>query len=223
MTAPKTAPTSDRASRYDPFVAKIIQICRTEPRRRSELRRGLRLPPEKAVTMHAVVAPWLPDPNKREEERAYYTVAAMIAAQPRKARDPEATEETTIDGPTDLADAALSAGAAQQKPPNGRLNLGRSLAEAARRASSGQDRGIAEETAEKRLHLLVRQDLDGIHRQLPGVVGHLRALNVRVDWAQLMADLASWPRGRDRTTKEWLQTFYRTLHPQPSEENQQHV
>jgi CRISPR system Cascade subunit CasB len=217
MTAPVPAAlTRDRAARYDPFVGRILDVCRAEPRRRSELRRGLRLPPERAATMHAVVAPWLPDRRDRASERAYYTVAAMIAAQPRDARDPAQTDPADPAG-GEPAEATPPSGAASLAYPGRRPNLGWSLAEAVRRDRQG--RRIASETAEKRLHLLVRQNLDGVHRQLPGVVGHLRALNVTVDWAQLMSDLARWTGSRDQVTKAWLQTFYRTLTIPTTEES----
>jgi CRISPR system Cascade subunit CasB len=65
-------------------------------------------------------------------------------------------------------------------------------------------------TAEKRIHLLTRQDLPGVHQHLPGVVRHLRTLEVRIDWAQLIGDLSQWSTGRDRVAKRWLQDFYRT-------------
>ncbi len=216
MTAPAPTPAQDRAARYDPFISRILNVCRTEPRRRSELRRGLRLPPEKAVTMHAVVAPWLPDRRDSASERAYYTVAAMIAAQPRDARDPTQADQTDpAAGEPPGATPPPPPGAASPAYPVRRPNLGWSLAEAARRDRQGH--GIAEETADKRLHLLVRQNLDGLHRQLPGVVRQLRALNVAVDWAQLMNDIAQWTGSRDRVTKAWLQTFYRTLTPTTEE------
>jgi CRISPR system Cascade subunit CasB len=214
MTATTAAPTWDRAARYDSFVTRIVRVCRTEPRRRSELRRGLRLPPEKAMTMHAVVAPWLPDRPTPAVERAYYTTAAMIAAQPRNAPDAEKADEAT-------AATASPSEATQPESRGRRPNLGWSLAQATHRGN-GHGRGIAQDTAEKRLHLLVRQDLDGVHRQLPGAVRHLRALNVTVDWAQLMADLAGWTDNRDRITKEWLQTFYRTLDTTPTEGEAKH-
>jgi CRISPR type I-E-associated protein CasB/Cse2 len=195
MTAP-AAPATAGLTKAEKFVDSVLELARRDPGRRAQLRRGLRLPPERAVTMHAVVAPWLDQVNRPSTERAYYVVAAMIADQTRSARDDTAREETppepAIDG--------------QQPRPPRPSNVGESLAEAVRR-----ERGLARNSAEKRLHLLVRQDLDGVHRQLPGLVRHLRTIGVPVDWVQLLRDLSRWPYDRDRVTKAWLQSFYRAL------------
>jgi CRISPR type I-E-associated protein CasB/Cse2 len=171
------------------FVEAITKLCRSDPGRRAALRRGLRRRPEQASTMHATVARWLPDNPRPAQERAFYAIAAMLAAQPPSARD-----QTTGDEPT--------------APAAGPVSLGESLARAVRRPG----RGLAEGSAEKRLHLLTRQSLDGLHRQLPGVVHHLRQLDIPIDWATLMDDLTAWPYARDRIAKRWLQNFYTTLH-----------
>jgi CRISPR system Cascade subunit CasB len=75
-------------------------------------------------------------------------------------------------------------------------------------------RGIGFDSAEKRLHLLVRQDIDGIHQQLPGLVRQVwSTTGASPDWARLLTDLASWRVKRDHITKAWLQAFYRTASP----------
>jgi CRISPR system Cascade subunit CasB len=178
------------APHVEQFVQAITKICRSDPGRRAALRRGLRRRPEQAPTMHATVARWLPDNPRPAQERAFYTVAAMLAAQPPAARGPSRDED--------------------EPAPNAsrRVSLGESLARAVRRPG----RGLAEGSAEKRLHLLTRQSLDGLHQQLPGVVRHLRQLDVAVDWVALTDDLTAWPYARDRIAKRWLQDFYTTLH-----------
>ena len=65
------ASISDPVAKYVRYVEKIDEYCRTDPGRRAQLRRGLRQTPERAVTMHAVVAPWLPDGVDAAKERAY--------------------------------------------------------------------------------------------------------------------------------------------------------
>jgi CRISPR system Cascade subunit CasB len=61
-----------------------------------------------------------------------------------------------------------------------------------------------------RLQLLARQDLNGLHRQLPRLVLHLRADLVRIDWPVLVRDLARWGRDPRQVAKEWMQSYYRT-------------
>ncbi len=46
------------------------------------LRRGLGQPPGSAVEMYRYVVPWVPDRASRQEERAYYLVAALFAYHP---------------------------------------------------------------------------------------------------------------------------------------------
>jgi CRISPR system Cascade subunit CasB len=200
MTSAEAAPARGK-SKQERFVDRIVEVSRRDAGRRAQLRRGLRLPPERAVTMHAVVAPWLEPDEPRSRERAYYAVAAMIADQTRSARS---ADDAGVEADPDTEEPA-----AQQSTPGlagSRSNLGASLAEAVRR-----DRGLAAGSAEKRLHLLVRQDLDGVHRQLPPLVRHLRTIGVPVDWPQLLDDLTAWPYRRDRITKTWLQSYYRAV------------
>jgi CRISPR type I-E-associated protein CasB/Cse2 len=184
------------APHAEQFVQAITKICRSDPGRRAALRRGLRRRPEQAPTMHATVARWLPDSPRPAQERAFYAIAAMLAAQPPSARGQISDDEE----PTPATPR--------------RVSLGESLAGAVRRPG----RALAEGSAEKRLHLLTRQSLDGLHQQLPGVVRHLRQLDIPVDWVALMNDLATWPRDRDRIAKRWLQDFYSTLHKTAPEE-----
>jgi len=134
---------------------------------------------------------WLTPDSARlgpARERAYYAVAAMIAAQARDARDQSRlTTASTV-------------------PPGG---LGVSIAV--------MDRGesVEEETPrEKELRALSRLSLDGVHRALPDLVGHLRSEQIAVDWAQLILDLSSWLYRRDEVAKRWNQDYYRTRYKQ---------
>lgn len=196
----------DKAAR---FVQHITQVCERDPGRRAALRRGLGRLPEQAYTMHAIVAPWLPDQPSRAQEYALYTVAAMIAANPA-GKQPKEPGGEAVRGPADdqLAEPDGS--------PDVRQSLGVSLGMAVRRPG----RGMNEDTAEKRLHLLVRQSLPGVHRQLPGVVRHIHTLGVAIGWPQLVVDLSRWSVARDAVAKRWLQDFYRTLHTNPSKESE---
>lgn len=194
-----TAATTPRgAARYDDFVAYIVKLCRA-PGSRAALRRGLGKSPEQAYTMHSMIAWRVPATAFPATERAYYAVAAMIAAQARDAIE-ESNDALAVPVEEPSGDGELTP----------RDSLGVSFARAVARDENDR-RAMKYETAEKRLHLLVRQSLPGLHRHLPGFVRHLRGLDVPVDWAQLIDDLSWWDRSRDRIAKRWLQDFYRTV------------
>jgi CRISPR system Cascade subunit CasB len=200
--------------KYDRFVEQIAKVCQDDPGRRAALRRGLGRPPERAYTMHATVAQWLPDRKSLAEEFAHYAVAAMIAAQAREATRQAASELAEGDQLGDDDAGADDQPARATRPA--RQSLGTSLALAVRRPGP-ERRALGQDAAEKRLHLLVRQSLPGVHRHLPGVVRHVRTLGVAVDWSQLLNDLSRWEKERDHVAKRWLQDFYRTLHTTPEE------
>jgi CRISPR type I-E-associated protein CasB/Cse2 len=84
--------------------------------------------------------------------------------------------------------------------------LGATLAEAA----AGSATNLRNDTAEARLHLLCRQEVDGLHRHLPRLITHLRTGNIPVDWPELVVDLSRWGTERDFVAKRWLQDYYRT-------------
>ncbi|MEV4251602.1 type I-E CRISPR-associated protein Cse2/CasB [Spirillospora sp. NPDC049652] len=160
------------------FVDTVHQLC-SQPGNRAALRTGLGRPLDKCKRMHQVIAARVPR-GTDDQERAYYAIAAMIAALPPHARGSVA------------------------RPGTRARNLGVCLAE-------GVGRGALRETsAEARLSLLTRQSIDGIHRHLPSTARVLADSPTAVDWAQLLLDLRSWTDHRDRITRNWLQSFYRT-------------
>lgn len=177
-----------------------------DKRRRVALRRALGRPPEHPAARgaHMVVAPVLPEEPDPALERAWYAVAAMMAAQPREARsetigedDAEAAEESDPAPSQPEADADDDA--------EERQTLGATLGRAVGRGALRGD------TIEARLHLMCRQDVEGVHRHLPRLIATLRADLVPVDWVRLAVDLARWGTDRDQVTKRWLQDYYRTL------------
>ncbi|MDG4768627.1 type I-E CRISPR-associated protein Cse2/CasB [Solwaraspora sp. WMMD406] len=193
----------------DRFVSRVTERCARDRGQRAALRRGLRRPPEQAHTMHAVVAPLLPAGVSREHEYAYYAVAAMIAGATRDRADTDTASETSgqdVDEVTEETDGPGADGG----PPT-RANLGASLAWAVCRPGTGR-RAMNRAAAEKRLHLLVRQGYPGVYQQLAGVVRYIGAVEVEVNWAQLLEDLCQWRYRRDWVAKRWLQSFYRVLH-----------
>jgi CRISPR system Cascade subunit CasB len=244
-----TTPTDDLRARAGGLVAAVHKSVEHRPGERSALRRALGRHPEDTAIRPAarrVLAPHLRDlPHHRREavERAFYAVAALIAAQPRSARDEAATADDDTDLlPGDGTDTPVPPGpggadpqpeeptpaartAAPDRAPGFDLGsaLGRSAVEGARARRSHRiepsDTDDAEPhrdaPQEKRLHLLCRQDLDGLHRHLPRVVRFLRSDRISVDWARLACDLALWgeggPQGRNRVAKQWLDGYYRTV------------
>ena len=123
-----------------------------DPGNRSALRRTLRYPPEhpQARTAHRIVARFVPRDADAATEWAFYAIAAMMAAQPRKARDNidnnEAEKET--------------------KPTSLGVSIGQAV-----------ERGVLkEDSAESRLHLLCRQQLGLPH--LPSVNFLLQCLHL---------------------------------------------
>ncbi|WP_030997677.1 type I-E CRISPR-associated protein Cse2/CasB [Streptomyces sp. NRRL F-5630] len=235
-----TAPAPTRRDVYEKYVAWIDQTCATDPGARVALRRGLRRDLNDVRGLHRIVAAWLPRGVTPEEERAYYAVAAMIADQPRHAFStagtpeteegeapadegdrPTAENEDRTDGvvvPADKNDATPVAGIPDQ-PPTGSAAIPRVAARNERRDSLGasfaravavKDGGLREDGVEKRLNLLTRQSVAGLHRHLPATVRMVRATGAGVDFAALLSDLAGWPYRAKEIQRCWLQDYYRT-------------
>lgn len=180
--------------------AAVRTLRKRDRRPQVALRRALGRAPEHpaARAAHMVVAPFLPEPRDTADERAFYAVASMIAAQPRDARD-----QTTQDDDEDEAEVTETQGEHESLG----TTLGRAVAQ---RKTEGS--AFSEATIEARLHLLCRQDIDGLHRHLPRLIARLRSDLVPVDWVRLVLDLSAWGRHRDHVSKRWLQDYYRTLH-----------
>ncbi len=173
------------------FTRWIDRRSYEDPGVRSALRRGRGRDLDAVPFMHRIVAAWLTDEQLRDPDvqRAYYTVASLIAAQRRD----------------QFAAAKSEAGTG----PETEGRYGRSLGAAFADAVAKGDAGIRESSAETRLNLLSRQSVAGLHRHLPGAVQQLRDKQVDVDWAQLLVDLSRWRRHCDAIKRRWLQDYYR--------------
>jgi CRISPR system Cascade subunit CasB len=217
--------SAQRRRKNENFVRWVEEVCRNDPGARSALRRGLGRGLDDVLYtrgMHRLVARWLPAGGDTPvaEQRAYYTVASLIAAQPRHTFTQHVTAE-----PADSA-ASLAAGASDYAVPDAgdaearetRARRGESLgvafAHAVLKAGGGREMRLA--TAETRLNLLTRQSLDGIHRYLPPAVRFLRDADAPIDFAQLLVDLTDWPVGQGRISRRWLQDFYALLAKAPT-------
>ncbi|SOD67232.1 CRISPR system Cascade subunit CasB [Streptomyces zhaozhouensis] len=224
------SPKLDRAAKHRQrlvaYVTRIDHICSTDPGARVALRAGLRQDINNRATfaMNRYIAPWLPENASDATQRAYFTVAALIASRPRAAENgddededeaPEgASAERSDSGPdsTGAGDEAESDGPAEpEEPERWGPSLGSAFAEAVAEVP-GRDGEMRESAAESRLNMLTRQGASGIHRSLPASVLYLRQLDVPVDWAQLLADLIAWPDHSGRIARRWLQDFYRRRH-----------
>jgi CRISPR system Cascade subunit CasB len=201
-----------RRTQRQAFTSWVEQTCRADPGARSALRSGLRRGLDDVPRMHRLIARWLPEQAPDHVQRAYYTLAAMIAEQPRSGHDGEGPEDDQ-DPPTPApapGDAAQTAGTTVKALRAGRYgsSLGAAFAMAVTEAP-GRDREMRDSTAEARLNLLTRQSVNGLHRHLPAGVRYLRQLDVPVDWAQLLDDLIAWPVHSGRISRRWLQDYYR--------------
>jgi CRISPR system Cascade subunit CasB len=220
--------SAQRRGRNENYVRWVEQVCRDDPGARSALRRGLGRGLDDVLYtrgMHRLVARWLPAGGDTPvaEQRAYYTVASLIAAQPRHTFTQHVTAEPAEPAGTD---APLAAGASDSAVPDAgdaedretRARQGESLgvafAHAVLKAGGGREMRLA--TAETRLNLLTRQSLDGIHRYLPPAVRFLRDADAPIDFAQLLVDLTDWPVGKGRISRRWLQDFYALLAKAPT-------
>lgn len=220
-----------RHNRYQRYTRWVETTCRDDPGARIALRKGLRRGLDDALYirgMHRLVSPWLPQgpATNSSEQRAYYTIASLIAAQPRhsftgKPLSPDGAGEGS-DAATDTTATPAASGpepavappgqaAAAAAPASGARPYGASLGAAFARAvtgGAGREREMRQSAAETRLNLLTRQSLDGLHRHLPATVRYLQDCEAPVDWAQLMTDLVDWPVRQGRIARRWLQDFY---------------
>ncbi|WP_165956016.1 type I-E CRISPR-associated protein Cse2/CasB [Streptomyces hainanensis] len=218
-------PRVDRLAPYDEFVMKVREAC-GEPGTQQALRRGLGKPlDEMPARTHAALLRrgLVPDSARPTEKRAYYAVAALIAARPRTMRkaddhamEPEdagaaSGQDEGVADPSG-ADPAHTAGSETERPtdqrPSWGTSLGTSLAQAVTR---DRPDGTRAGGIESRLHLLVRQETDGMYRMLPAIARHLGSSGVPIDYGRLLHDIAFWRYQRGETAMRWLEDFYRTI------------
>lgn len=213
---------------HDVFVEAVRAECRV-PGAQQELRRALGKPVNGVpARTHAVLLRngIIPDGTKGDARRAHYAVAALIAARPRAERvaDQESARERPEAAAAESDGQEASTGSedlttAKFRP--GGTSLGESLALATiirdpdsiaqNDASDGGSNAHKVSGLESRLHLMTRQDVDGIHRMLPGLLRQLGSAAVPVDYACLLKDLIAWHWYRDSVTTRWLTDYYRTL------------
>ncbi|MEU3025073.1 type I-E CRISPR-associated protein Cse2/CasB [Nocardiopsis alba] len=211
----------------DRMVEHLQERVRDEPAVRAVLRRasGKRVEDPAVLPVHGFVARYLDrlltsieeDERARwrfpeeDVERAFYGVAAMLAAQPRQARDRIGGEgeDTTDEEDTSTADQKATDTEDTERRPSDplrrRSNLGAVLGKAVTRGRLNAD------TTEERLHLLCRQSVDGAHAQLPRLILHANDKDVPIDWGRLALDLSRWGADRDSVAKEWVQGYHRTI------------
>ncbi|GAA3729711.1 CRISPR system Cascade subunit CasB [Spinactinospora alkalitolerans] len=214
--------------RADALVERVRTVITGEPAARAALRRGVGLTPEdpRMIPAHGIVAPYTTDEHSNTE-RAFYAVAAIMAAQTRDARgkdtasgEEEAEPQISGDGSAaeNEAEPVQARGNGQSKD-NGEAEKGaKATGKAGKRPNLGVTlakavikRTLNADTTEQRLHLLARQPIDGVHRHLPRLVLHLRGNSEPVDWGLLIRDLARWGHSPGQVAKEWVQGYHRTL------------
>lgn len=196
----------------DKLVESVTEQVAKSPGNRAALRRSVGRTPEHPQSRPAIalVSRHVPEGVGEAVERAFYAVAALIAAQPRQSPDDSDDSDDSDDDATDSDDpdgetAGEPASATGTEEPESR-SLGATLGRAVALPGSP----LKFDTVEARLHLLCRQRIDGLHRQLPRLVSQLKAIRVPVDWSRLAVDLSRWGTDADHVAKEWLQDYYRT-------------
>ncbi|MFF7328336.1 type I-E CRISPR-associated protein Cse2/CasB [[Kitasatospora] papulosa] len=212
--APEASKRQRTSASYTAFIVSIERLCRTDPGARAALRAGLRrdLDHPRARPMHRLLTPRLPEECDDKTAQAHYTVAALIAAQPRHtfAPDQEEDEDTADDQEAGKKQVLQKdgepdgEGIAPEPAPYG-PSFGATLGHAV----MAKGASMRMSAAESRINLLTRQSLRGIHLHLPAAVNQVRTTGAIIDWGQLLADLVDWPYRSGSISRRWLQDFYR--------------
>ncbi|MDJ1130574.1 type I-E CRISPR-associated protein Cse2/CasB [Streptomyces iconiensis] len=202
------------------FTDHIERLCRNDPGARAALRAGLRrdLDHPRARDMHRLLTPLLRDGCDDRTAQAHYTVASLIAAQPRHAfvadqdeDEDEGAEEAP--GPaqkqTSREDGERGEGNTPPKTAPYGTSYGTSFGTALGHAVTGKGTSMRLSAAESSINRLTRQSIRGIHLHLPAAVNQVRTTGTVIDWGRLLADLVDWPYRSGRISRHWLQDFYR--------------
>ncbi|MFJ6861485.1 type I-E CRISPR-associated protein Cse2/CasB [Streptomyces werraensis] len=216
MTFQASEPSKRHMNRaaYAAFTAHIEHLCRTDPGARAALRAGLRrdLDHPRTRPMHRLLTPRLPEECDDKTAQAYYTVASLIAAQPRHAFSPDqADDEDTADEHRAAKQQATQEEGQpdERQTPPGPIPYGSSFGATLGQAVTAKGASMRKSAAESRINLLTRQSLRGIHLHLPAAVNQVRTTDASIDWGQLLADLIDWQYQSGRISRRWLQDFYR--------------
>lgn len=200
---------SARAS-YGAFALSIERLCRADPGARAALRVGLRrdLDHPRARPMHRVLTSRLPEMCDDRTAQAHYTVAALIAAQPRHtfALDSEDEAVSAEQGRLLLQESGEAGGTVVSSES---IRYGQSFGATLGQAVIAKGASMRMSAAESRITLLTRQSLRGLHLHLPAAVNQVRVTDAPIDWGQLLMDLVNWPYQSGRISRRWLQDFYR--------------
>jgi CRISPR system Cascade subunit CasB len=183
------------------FVDQVVELCARSAKARAALGTGLGLLVERCHQMHGYLVPLLPeylcvDDRYRDDRRAHYAVAALIASRPPVARE------------------SASDGEASTKVRQ-RNDMGAWLARAV------GERGFKPEAAEQDLYLMVRQNTHALHERLPALTRRVQAKGVRVDWALLLDDLSRWSRDHERIAARWMDSYFLIRSREDSKNSQQ--
>ncbi|MEU1495756.1 type I-E CRISPR-associated protein Cse2/CasB [Streptomyces sp. NPDC005776] len=211
--APEASKRPNTRATYADFITRIERLCHTDPGARAALRAGLRrdLDHPRTRAMHRLLTPRLPEGCDDKTAQAHYTVAALIAAQPRHAfaSDQEDDENAADEQGTVKKHVLQEDGPDEEAATPESTRYGPSFGASLGHAVMAKGASMRMSAAESRINLLTRQSLRGIHLHLPGAVNQVRTTSATIDWGQLLADLVDWPYQSGRISRRWLQDFYR--------------
>ncbi|PVC80656.1 type I-E CRISPR-associated protein Cse2/CasB [Streptomyces sp. CS090A] len=209
--APEAGKRQRTRASYAAFALSIEHLCCADPGARAALRAGLRrdLDHPRARPMHRLLTTRLPEECDDQTAQAHYTVASLIAAQPRHAFAPG--QEDDEDTAAEHGEQALPENSEPDEAttPSEATTYGSSFGATLGQAVMAKGASMRMSAAENRINLLTRQSLRGIHLHLPAAVNQVRSAGAPIDWGQLLADLVNWPYQSGRISRRWLQDFYR--------------
>ena len=183
------------------FVRDIRNKCRAIPGARQDLAQPLGNPERATLALRFIPSDILRHPF-RDKRYAYITVSGLIAAhdptvrmnriENRNTEEEEEGEEEPEN--TQGPQASLGSLFAQ-------LDLNGGLA--------GEGGG----PAARRMHRLLHQDLEGLHKNLPRHVKHFTQKGLIPNWSTLLKDISFWGNheSRTKTIQSWSYAYYRTL------------
>jgi CRISPR system Cascade subunit CasB len=179
------------------FAGWLAELKKREDRATlAALRRGLMLEEAQLFTLYSHIPPHFLASLKPGEERVYLMVAALFAYHPLSFPD-EVVKERRLN----LGDSLRRLALAKQKPGEG---------------SDPED--PLPEALKRRMEALLAAHRSELFDHLRQVISLLKAEEIPVDWACLLADLKAWEWDGHPVQWRWSRSFYVGHHDEGGEE-----